>query len=444
LRSEKVVEVWMDMLGEFAPSFTKPGQRRFAALLTGALLAERRPLVTEIVTALGLENQWRALEAFIEQGRWPLGQVETTLARMAARSGRWHGRQVWSVDDLKVLKSGKKIWGACSFHEYTSRCSNRPETVWAHNWVVCGALELAPHRTFLPTAGRLYMRKGQLPDAETFRSKPELAVELLRDCAKSTQGPHLAIFDGGYAVCSVVQPLSSPSDQEPRVEFLTRLRFDSRLYVPLAPRNAGHRGRPRKWGKRLSAPKDADRWPGRWCEARARVYGKMRHMRYKKVLCQWHPAGPDARLHAFAFRIEGYKKPWYLVTSDLGLNPEEVLELYAARFTQEDGHRDLKQHVGLGVCQGRVKNVVLRTFQLRLAAMTLLRALGERLELAEGDAWWPKPPWYCQKQRGSFRDLKLIVTDAAEHFSQLDWHRPTLEKPACRALSGQLAARRAA
>jgi hypothetical protein len=309
---------------------------------------------------------------------------------------------------------------------------------------VCGALELAPHGTFLPTAGRLYMRKGQLPDAETFRSKPELAVELLRDCAKSTQGPHLAIFDGGYAVCSVVQPLSSPSDQEPRVEFLTRLRFDSRLYVPLAPRNAGHRGRPRKWGKRLSAPKDADRWPGRWCEARARVYGKMRHMRYKKVLCQWHPAGPDARLHAFAFRIEGYKKPWYLVTSDLGLNPEEVLELYAARFTQEDGHRDLKQHVGLGVCQGRVKNVVLRTFQLRLAAMTLLRALGERLELAEGDAWWPKPPWYCQKQRGSFRDLKLIVTDAAEHFSQLDWHRPTLEKPACRALSGQLAARRAA
>jgi len=444
LRSEKVVEVWMDMLGEFAPCFTRPGQRRFAALLTGALLAERRPLVTEIVTALGLQNQWRAVEAFVEQGRWPLGQVERTLARMAAQSGRWHGRQIWSVDDLKVLKWGKKIWGACSFHEYTSRCSNRPETVWAHNWVVCGALKLGPHRTFLPTGGRLYMRQCQLPSRESFRTKPELAVELLRDCAKSTEEPDLAIFDGGYAVSSVVEPLISPCDQEPRVEFLTRLRFDSRLYEPPAPRNEGHRGRPPKWGKRLPAPKDADRWPGPWCDGRARVYGKRRHIRYKEVVCQWHPAGSQGRVHAFVFQIEGYKKPWYLVTSDLGLNAEQVVELYAARFSQEDAHRDLKQHMGLAAGQGRLKSVVLRTFQLRLAAMTLLRALGQRLNLAEGEAWWAKPPWYRQKRRGSLRDLKRVIVQAGRHFSQLDWHRPTFKKPTGTHGREQITLRRAA
>ena len=39
------------------------------------------------------------------------------LACMAAPSERYLGRQTWSVDDLKALKSGKKIWGACSLRD---------------------------------------------------------------------------------------------------------------------------------------------------------------------------------------------------------------------------------------------------------------------------------------------------------------------------------------
>jgi hypothetical protein len=53
----------------------------------------------------------------------------------------------------------------------------------------------------------------------------------------------------------------------------------------------------------------------------------MRRIRYKKLHCQWHPAGADGRVHAFAFEVEGYEKPWYLVTSDLRLEPEQVVEL---------------------------------------------------------------------------------------------------------------------
>ena len=263
MKSEKVVRMWMSMLADFAPCFTRPGRGRFAALLTGTLLAERRPLVTEIVTALGLQDQWRAVEAFIEQGRWPLGQVERTVSMMAAKSGRWHDRQIWSVDDLKVLKSGKNIWGACSFHEYTSRCFNRAETVWAHNWVVCGAVKLGRKKAFLTTSARLYIRKSQLPGGETFRTKPQLAVELLRNCARSSQGPHLAVFDGGYAMSSAVEPLTNPPNGQCRIDFVTRLRFDARVYEPPPPRSKGQRGRPRKWGRRLAAPRDADLWPGR-------------------------------------------------------------------------------------------------------------------------------------------------------------------------------------
>jgi hypothetical protein len=440
----EVVDAWMTVLDEFSSCFTERGRRRFDALATGALLCERRPLVTEIVSALGLENQWRSVEAFLEYGAWPLEEVERVLARMAARCARSGEHQIWALDDLKVLKCGKKIWGVCSFHEYTSRSPNRPETVWAHNWVLCGALKLGAGRAFLPAMGRLYMRKDQMPEGERFRTKPELAVDALRRCAKVATGPHLAIFDGGYAIATVVQPLLEGPHGAPRIDWLTRLRFDARLYQPPAPRQPGQMGRPRKWGTRLPAPRHADSWPAPWRQSQALVYGKMRRIRYKKLHCQWHPAGAGARVHTFIFQVKGYKKPWYLVTSELRLEAEQVLEFYAARFAQEDAHRDLKQHLGLGAGQGRVKDVVLRTLQLRLLTMTLLRVLGAALDLAHGDTWWTKPPWYRHKQRGSLRDIKRVLTEAKEDFSQLDWQRLTFTKPARVRAGGHPALRKAA
>ena len=269
-----------------------------------------------------------------------------------------------------------------------------------------------------------------MPEGERFRTKPELAVEALRGCARAADGPHLAVFDGGYAVSSVVRPLRSPPEGEPRIEWLTRLRYDARLYWPPEPREPGRMGRPRTWGERLAAPRDAELWPGPWRESRAPVYGKERRIRYKRLHCQWHPAGAEELVHVFAFQVQGYGKPWYLVTSDPGLTAEQVIEYYAARFVQEDAHRDLKQQLGLGTGQGRLKNVVLRTFQLRLIVMTLLRVLGAALELAYGREWFNMPPWYPQKRRGSLRDVKRLFKASADDFSQLDWRRPTFLKSA--------------
>ena len=112
----------------------------------------------------------------------------------------------------------------------------------AHNWVVVGALLENPGKPawFLPISGRLYFRKSQLParsgftgPKEEFRTKCELIVELFREQARVLEGRHLAVFDGGFALRSVVRPLVAPEDESPRIEFLTRLRHDARLYAPL-------------------------------------------------------------------------------------------------------------------------------------------------------------------------------------------------------------------
>ena len=153
---------------------------------------------------------------------------------------------------------------------------------------------------FLPISGRLYFRKSQLPvrpgppgRSEPFRTKCELAVELLREQARITGGPHLAVFDGGFALRSVVRPLVLPEDGSPRIEFLTRLRHDARLYaLPPTERPKGQRGPMPKWGKKLPPPRQGGRWAGAVAGGRRpSSTAGMRKVRWKEVVCLWRVLG---------------------------------------------------------------------------------------------------------------------------------------------------------
>src|SRR5262249_42521241 len=201
----------------------------------------------------------------------------------------WHGYYVSAVDDTKVHRSGSHVWGTCTFHEYTARCPNRAGTVRAHNWVVLGAVLHEPGKPgwFLPIAGRLYFRQSQLParPGGTWgsRTKWELAVELFREQARSRPGKHLGLIDGGYALASVVRPLVLPEGGAPRVDVLTRLRRDARLYAsPPADRPAGRPGPKPKWGRRLPPPPRGGFWERGWRTGRAFIYGRQRQVPWKQ------------------------------------------------------------------------------------------------------------------------------------------------------------------
>ena len=253
--------VWQDLLEPFAWAFTKAGFRRFAQWVTALALNVEEHTITQSVLAIERPDDWKALESFAEYGAWRGGPVARALTRLTRTApGRtWHGYHVSAGDDTKVHRSGSHVWGTCTFHEYTARCPNRATTVRAHNWVVVGALLEDPGKPawFLPLDGRLYFRKAQLParsgfagPREAFRTKCELIVELFRDQARVLAGRHLAVFDGGFALRSVVRPLIAPEDDSPRVEFLTRLRHDARLFaLPPKERPKGKRGPMPVWGK---------------------------------------------------------------------------------------------------------------------------------------------------------------------------------------------------
>jgi hypothetical protein len=413
--------VWQSLLSSFAWAFTRPGFRRFAEWITALAINPEEHTITQSVTAIERLADWKALETFAEYGAWRTDSVTTALTRLVEKApGRtWHGYHVSAVDDTKVHRSGAHVWGTCTFHEYTARCPNRATTVRAHNWVVCGALLHNPDQPawFLPVSGRLYFRKAQLParsgvagPKEAFRTKCELAVELIREQARITGGRHLAAFDGGYALKSVVRPLVAPEDGAPRVEFLTRLRHDARLHaLPPKDRPKGKRGPKSKWGKRLPPPRQGGWWAKRWQQGYSYIYGRRRKVLWKEVVCLWRVSGHEVPVKAVVAKVEGYKKRFTLVTSATELTGLQVVELFAARFRQEDGFRDLKQRLGWEECRAWTRNPIERTSQAQWVTMSLLRLAQFRLEAEGCTDWWSPPPWNKTKERPSVLDVERLL-----------------------------------
>jgi hypothetical protein len=412
--------IWQGLLNAFAWAFTRRGFHRFAEWITAMALNVEEHTITQSVLALEQADAWKALESFAEYGSWHEHRVTRTLTRLVATAPCqvWHGYHVSAVDDTKIHRSSPHVWGTCTFHEYTARCPNRATTVRAHNWVILGDLLHEPEKPawFLPISGQLYFRKSQLPlgpdGMVQFRTKCELAVELLREQASITTGKHLAVLDGGYALGSVVRPLVLPEDGALRIDFLTRLRRDARLFeLPLSPEEcpAGKRGPKPKWGPRLEPPCRGGRWGTNWQVGTAFVYGRERTIRWKEIVCLWRVLGWEVPVKAIVASVEGYKQRFTLVTSAVELTGLQMVELFAARFRQEDGFRDLKQRLGWEECRAWTAKPIQRTSQAQWVTMSLLRLLQFRLETSGETGWWLRPPWNKDKDRPSVLDAERLM-----------------------------------
>src|SRR5262245_40107663 len=218
-------------MGAFATVFTRPGGVRFVQWVTGMVLCWEEPTLTQIVTALGLESRWRALEHFAEYGAWDRTAVERETRRLIERDrpARWGGYHPVALDDTKLHRTRAKVWGTCTFQESSARSPNRAETGRAHNWVVLGDLMPGTPWTYVPPAARLYGRQSQLPTGETLHTKTAWAVEWLRHADAESRAPIVGVFDGASAVATVGEPCVNPGPGQRRIAILTRLRVDAWL-----------------------------------------------------------------------------------------------------------------------------------------------------------------------------------------------------------------------
>jgi hypothetical protein len=106
----------------------------------------------------------------------------------------------------------------------------------------------------------------------------------------------------------------------------------------------------------------------------------VRKVRWKEIVCLWRVAGHDVPVKAVVAKVAGYKKRFTLVTSAVELTGLQMVELFAARFRQENhlGEQIMSFHLDC-LCSDVRLNV---DFDLTLTVLAdlLYRSLAERLK----------------------------------------------------------------
>ena len=375
--------------------------------------------ITQSVLALEQPAAWKALESFAEYGSWHQDRVTQALTRLIATApGRiWHGYQVSAVNDTKVHRSSPHVWGTCTFHEPSARSPTEPPP-------------------FAPQLGRPRHLASRAREARVVPA--DLRPALLPEVAVASRTRRHRGIPDQVRVGHRVAPRAGPHHQgqafgrfrrrlrpeergpaagparrqRPRIEFLTRLRCNARLYaLPLPPEQypEGKPGPKPKWGQRLEPPRRGGMWKAKWQVGTAFVYGRQREIRWKEIICLWRVLGWEVPVKAIVASVEGYKERFTLVTSAVELTGLQMVELFTARFRQEDGFRDLKQRLGWEECRAWTANPIQRTSQAQWVTMSLLRLLQFRLEASGKVGWWFRPPWNKKKDRPSVLDgLRLM------------------------------------
>ena len=182
---------------------------RLALLLLGAVLARGRRTVTSWIRAVELSGEFRQCYTAISAAGKRAEDVAARLVHAALKPLLADmKRLVFALDDTPTPRYGPQVQGAGVHHNPTPGPAGSP-FVYGHVWVVLGLLACHPlwGVIALPLLARLYVRKKDLigidkPHRPAFRTKLELAVELLR-CAKVWLGflgkPLWVVADGAYA-----------------------------------------------------------------------------------------------------------------------------------------------------------------------------------------------------------------------------------------------------
>src|SRR5262249_2127730 len=125
-------------------------------------------------------------------------------------------------------------------------------------------------------------------------------------------------------------------------------------------------------------------------------------------------------------RVEGYKKRFTLVCSATELSGLRIVEVFCARFRQEDGFRDLKQRLGWEECRAWTRNPIERTTQAGLGKLAgppprpcwVCTKEGGGVEEGGGGGGGRPPAWNLGKTRPSVLDVERLLRQHREELQR--------------------------
>jgi hypothetical protein len=337
-------------------SFLSKPRRDFLLALYGALLCFVGRATMRNLSRFGSGNERRLSRHFAQRLEW------ATLNWLALQEcGVTSHRMMACLDATFLPKSGKHTYGLAWFHNGVhSRSEKGCEAIHL------GLVDLDEHTAYTLAVDQTPAECGD--DASRMDFYADLvcthAPELL-----SHSVTHLAC-DGAFSKHKFVSRVTHAG-----LHMVGKLRKDSDLRYLFTGPHPKRRGRKKQFDGKVdlvtlsrfsSRHKPEQQRELLWCEVNSPCF--------KKTI----------RVVVVREYDKPVSKQGILFTTDLEMDPEEVLRMYAARFQQEFIFRDGKQHMGLA--DGQMRDKTKRHFHLNASLWALNLARLEDREAQNQEA----------------------------------------------------------
>jgi hypothetical protein len=391
---------FVKMILVFESDFTRPSFRHFQVVLASILLGKPKKTLTAGIRLLGVVGHFCNPHRFLGRYKWKLINVIVDLFGLLQQDLSLGTELVFALDDTLVPKYGHKIFGRGCHFDHACR-PNRPKYILGHNWVVMGLLYhcgLFSKWLCFPLLAQLFIPEKALTKGQVFRSRIQIAVEMVTQMKALVRGSVTLVADGLYAKKDLIRSCIAEG-----ITFISRLRCDASLYEIPKPPKVKARGRPRKYGKKLGTLGELGAQPKGFVTYRLKLYGTMRTVRVKRIVAMWEPAG--APIAVFITQFKGEQSLAYFFSTDLTLDVERMLTLVAARWSIENLFNDMKEHLGMKQWQCRIEGAVVRSVPLTCVATSLLMLWSLSEAGQKAPEFWDVFPWQTKKASPSIQDM---------------------------------------
>lgn len=245
--------------------------------------------------------------------------------------------RVCLADGLKVPKEGRKMPAVKKLHQASAN-NSKPPFIFGHSFQCISLLTrtASGHAAAVPLAARIH--EGVVWSNRDQRTLLDKLVLLFLALAPALEAPVILVADAYYASRKVIVPLLAAEHH-----LVTRVRTNTVAYEPAPRLNHRRRGRPRLYGQHVRLRdllRDADAFQ---CVP-SPVYGESDvTISYRCVDLLWRPVGRRVRFVLVHHPVRG---SIILLSTDVTMDPLDVIILYSYRFKIELGFRHALRVVG--------------------------------------------------------------------------------------------------
>lgn len=398
-------ESLLGCLSAFEGCFTAPSYRRFLTLMHGWLLCISKHTVTGVMRAAGVaEQDVSGFHRFFSRGVWDPQEVGFVVLRLALRMVPGDVPVSMTLDDTLARHTGKHIASASMHRDPLLSTGQRPYFHFGHKWVVLAVVVTMPwgKRLSLPVLARLYRNEKAAKAASAPHAKlTDLGLQMLSELGKRYGERRFVVYaDNAYINRTIVQ-------QRPRnMEVVGRGRMDAALYALPPKRTPSTKGRPRVRGRKLHSPQHRANSSRGWSRLNVDIYGRAAEVQVKVFDAIWYKVSHGEQLRIVIVRgWPGHDKDDVLVSTDLSLGAEGIIEGYCQRWSLEETFGWVKSRLGFEDPHNRVERAVHRTAPMALWSYSLTVIWYGQWSKRRTTFPMRTGRWYRTKTAPSFADM---------------------------------------